>query len=130
MTSRDRVSRVKHLTRILRSLHFVELGNLPIPRVRIERTNSIELKLDPTIILYVVDSICRLRSTSLNYTSNIRVTLNVLFKFLIIFEVYSRLTKSTNITLELRYWHNNFESLRSLIELLKSYFELSIYLNY
>ena len=51
MTSRDRINRVKHLTRILRSLHLVKLENLFDSRIKIERINSIELKLDPTITL-------------------------------------------------------------------------------
>ncbi len=41
-------------------------------------------------------------------------------------EISSRLIKSTNVALELRYLHNNFKSLESLIESLESYFELSI----
>jgi hypothetical protein len=52
--------------------------------------------------------------------------LNVSLKFLIMLKVYSRLTRSTNVTLELRYRHNNFENLESLIESLENYFELSI----
>jgi hypothetical protein len=52
--------------------------------------------------------------------------LNILLKILIIFRVYSRLIKSTNITLKLRYRHNNLESLKSLTESLESYFELLI----
>jgi hypothetical protein len=51
VTSRDRVNRVKHLTRILRSLHLVKLENLFDSRIKIERINSIELKLDSTITL-------------------------------------------------------------------------------
>jgi len=51
VTSRDRINRVKHLTRILRSLHLVKLENLFDSRIKIERINSIELKLDPTITL-------------------------------------------------------------------------------
>jgi len=45
------VGRVSHLTRILRSLHLVELGNLLNSRIRVEQVNSMKLKLDPTIIL-------------------------------------------------------------------------------
>jgi hypothetical protein len=51
VTSRDRMSWIEHLTRILRSLHPVKLGNLPNSRVKVGRVNSIELKLDPTITL-------------------------------------------------------------------------------
>jgi len=51
VTSRDRVNRVKHLTRILRSLHLVKLENLFDSRIKIERINSIKLKLDLTITL-------------------------------------------------------------------------------
>jgi len=51
VTSRDRVSRVGHSTRILRSPHPVGLGNLPDPRVRVGRVNPIGLKPDPTITL-------------------------------------------------------------------------------
>jgi len=53
VTSRDRVDRVKHSTRILRPPHPIKLGNLPDPRVRVERINSIELKLNPTITLVI-----------------------------------------------------------------------------
>jgi len=56
VTSRDRMGRVEHLARILRSLHFVELGNLPNPRVRVGRVNSIELKLDLMITLNVLQA--------------------------------------------------------------------------
>jgi hypothetical protein len=51
VTLRDRIDRVKHLTRILRSSHPIGLGNLPDPRIKVERVNSIGLKLDPTITL-------------------------------------------------------------------------------
>jgi len=51
VTSRDRVGRVGHSARILRSPHPVGLGNLPDPRVRIGRVNPIGLKFDPTITL-------------------------------------------------------------------------------
>ena len=51
---------------------------------------------------------------------------NVFLKFLIILEVNLKLTKSTNIVLELRYRHNNLENLKLLIELLENYFELLI----
>jgi hypothetical protein len=51
--SRDRVGRVKHSTRILRSSHPVGLGNLPDPRVRIGRVNPIGLKPNPTVTLIV-----------------------------------------------------------------------------
>jgi len=51
VTSRDRVGWVKHLARILRSSHPIGLGNLPDPRIRVGRVNSIGLKPDPTIIL-------------------------------------------------------------------------------
>jgi hypothetical protein len=51
VTSRDRVNRVKHLTRILRSLHLVKLENLFDSRIKIERINSIELKPNLTITL-------------------------------------------------------------------------------
>ncbi len=53
MTSRDWVGRVKHSTHILRSSHPVGLGNLPDPRVRVERVNPIGLKLDLTITLAI-----------------------------------------------------------------------------
>jgi hypothetical protein len=52
--------------------------------------------------------------------------LDVSFKFLIILRVCLRLIESTNVTLELRYWHNNPKSLESLIESLESYLELQI----
>jgi len=39
VTSRDRVGRVEHSTRILRPSHPIELGNLPDPRVRVGRGN-------------------------------------------------------------------------------------------
>jgi len=55
VTSRDRVSRVKYLTRILRSFYLVKLGNLPNSRIKIERVNSIELKLNLTIILVFIN---------------------------------------------------------------------------
>ncbi len=45
------MSRVEHSTRILRSFHPVRLGNLPNLKIKIERVNSIELKLNPTITL-------------------------------------------------------------------------------
>ncbi len=51
VTSRDRVGRARHSTRILRLLHPVGLGNLPDPRVRVGRVNPIGLKPDPTITL-------------------------------------------------------------------------------
>jgi len=51
VTLRDRIDRVKHLARILRSSHPIGLGNLPNSRIKVERVNSIELKLDPTITL-------------------------------------------------------------------------------
>jgi len=41
-------------------------------------------------------------------------------------EIYSRLIESTNITLELRYQHNDFKSSESLIESLESYSKLPI----
>jgi hypothetical protein len=41
-------------------------------------------------------------------------------------KICSELTKSTNVTLELRYWHNNLKSFKSLIELLETYLELSM----
>ncbi len=53
MTSRDRISRVKHLARILRSFHSIKLGNLLDSRIKIERVNSIKLKLDSTITLII-----------------------------------------------------------------------------
>jgi len=53
VTSRDRVGRVGHSTRILRSSHPVGLGNLPDSRVRVERVNSIELKPNLTITLFL-----------------------------------------------------------------------------
>ncbi len=53
--------------------------------------------------------------------------LDVSLKFLIIIKICSRLTRFTNITLELRYRHNNLRSLELLIELLEIYSELSIY---
>jgi len=76
--------------------------------------------------LRVIDNVRKLRLTNLNNTSNIRVTLNVFYKFLIMFRISLKLTKSTNITLELRYRYNNFKSLKLLIKLLENYFELSI----
>jgi hypothetical protein len=51
VTSRDRISRVKHSTRILRSSHLVELGNLLNSRIKVGRVNSIGLKPNPTITL-------------------------------------------------------------------------------
>ncbi len=54
VTSRGRMGRVEHSTRILRSPHPVELGNLLDPRVRIGRVNPIGLKPDPTITLIVL----------------------------------------------------------------------------
>ncbi len=54
MTSRDRVGRVEHLTRILRSSHPIKLGNLPDPRVRVGRVNSIGLKPNSTITLIIL----------------------------------------------------------------------------
>jgi len=47
------MSRIEHPTRILRSPHLVRLGNLLDSRIKIERVNSIELKLDPTITLRI-----------------------------------------------------------------------------
>jgi len=49
--SRDRVDRVEHSTRILRSPHRVGLEHLPNSRIKVGRVNPIELKLDPTITL-------------------------------------------------------------------------------
>jgi len=37
--------------RIFRSSYFVKLGNLPNLKIKIERVNSIKLKLDSTITL-------------------------------------------------------------------------------
>jgi len=51
VTSRDRVGRTGHSTRILRSSHPVGLGNLPDHRVKIGRINPIGLKPDPTVTL-------------------------------------------------------------------------------
>ena len=45
------MSRVGHSTRILRSPHPIELGNLPDLMVKVGRVNSIGLKLDLTITL-------------------------------------------------------------------------------
>ena len=53
--------------------------------------------------------------------------LGVLFKFLIVLKVYLGSTKSTNVTLGLRYRHNDLESLESLIEFLENYPKLSMY---
>jgi len=53
--------------------------------------------------------------------------LNVSFKFLIMLRICSRLTKSTNVTLELKHRHSNLKSLESLIEFLENYSELPIY---
>ena len=39
----------------------------------------------------------------------------------------SKLIESTNRTSKLRYWHNDLESLESLIESLENYLELSMY---
>jgi hypothetical protein len=69
----DRIDRIKHLTRILRSSHPIKLGNLLDLRIRIERVNSIELKFNLTITLicyastfvrdiresYAIEEICR-----------------------------------------------------------------------
>jgi hypothetical protein len=52
--SRNRISRIEHSTRILRSSHLVELGNQLDSRIRVERVNPIGLKLDPTITLVVL----------------------------------------------------------------------------
>ena len=52
------MSRVEHLTRILRSPHSIELGNLLDLRVRVRRVNSIGLKLDSTITLIFLDNYC------------------------------------------------------------------------
>jgi len=65
VTSRDRVDRVEHSTRILRSPHPVGLGNLPDPRVRVGRVNPIGLKLDPTITLRIY----RLKTKIIKYVS-------------------------------------------------------------
>ncbi len=52
------MDRVKHLVRILRSSHPIELGNLPDPRVRVGQVNPIGLKLDPTITLIdIIDKV-------------------------------------------------------------------------
>ena len=51
VTSCDRVGRVGHSARTLRSPHPVGLGNLPDPRVRVVRVNPIGLKLDSTVTL-------------------------------------------------------------------------------
>jgi len=126
VTSRDRVGRVGHSARILRPSHPVGLGNLPDPRVRVGRVNPIGLKPDPTVTL---DSARRLRLTNLDNTSNIWVTLDVPLKFLVMLETCLELIESINITLELRYRHNNLGSLELLIESLESYFELLIQTN-
>jgi len=76
VTSRDRVGRVGHSTRILRSSHPVGLGNLPDPRVRVGRVNPIGLKLDPTITL-VMKSKSRTKVKN-NKTKN-RKLMNELF---------------------------------------------------
>jgi len=54
VTSYDRISQVKHLTRILRSSYLVKLGNLLNSRIRVERINLIELKLNSTITLILI----------------------------------------------------------------------------
>jgi len=54
---RNRVDRVKYLTRIFRSFYLVRLENLPNLRIRIERVNSIELKFDLTITLIYISNI-------------------------------------------------------------------------
>jgi len=51
---RDRISRVKHSTCILRSTYSIKLENLPNSRIRIERVNLIELKFNSTITLYKI----------------------------------------------------------------------------
>ncbi len=63
MTSRDRVGRVGHSTRILRSSHPVGLGNLPDPRVRVGRVNPIVLKPDPTITLKKINQLLYLNKS-------------------------------------------------------------------
>ena len=49
--SRDRASWVERSTRLMCSTHPSGLELLPNPRIRIERVNPIELKLDLTITL-------------------------------------------------------------------------------
>jgi len=63
VTSRDRVGRVEHSTRILRSPYPVGLGNLPDPRVRVGRVNPIGLKPDPTITLVKTFDLIRIESS-------------------------------------------------------------------
>jgi len=48
--------------RILRPSHFVKLGNLPNPRIKIERVNLIELKFDLTITLILISCERNLKS--------------------------------------------------------------------
>jgi len=74
----------------------------------------------------VIDNARKLRSTYLDNTSNVRMTLNVFLKFLIMLEIYSRSIESTNMTLELRYRHKDLRSPKSLIEFLESYLKLLI----
>jgi len=76
--------------------------------------------------LRIISSTCKLRLINLNNTSNIQITLNISLKFLIILEINLRLSRSTNITLELKYWYNNSKSLELLIESLENYFKLLI----
>ncbi len=52
------------------------------------------------------------------------MTFDVFLKFLIMLEISSKSTKSTNVALGLRHRHNDPRSPRSLIEFLESYFEL------
>jgi len=51
---RNRINRVKHLTRILRSSCLVRLELLPSPRIRIGRINLFELKFNLSITLYAI----------------------------------------------------------------------------
>jgi len=51
------MSWVRHLARILRSFHLVGLGNLPDPKIKVGRVNSIELKPNPTITLDKIEYI-------------------------------------------------------------------------
>jgi len=72
VTSRDRVGRVGHSTRILRSSHPVELGNMPDPRIRVGRlVNPIGLKPDPTITLIILNI-----NTTIYYYYKVEIALN------------------------------------------------------
>jgi len=78
--------------RILRSSHFVKLENLPNPRVRVGRVNSIELKFNLTITLNIIDIINKLivkiNCNDKNIEKNITIIRKTIISFSLFFFVF------------------------------------------